>query len=459
MSGSAQERFNAAMGRLLGPEFPSDIALAVSGGGDSMAMLTLAHNWTHVYGVRLWVVTVDHGLRPESAAEAAMVAEECAALGWPHATLRWHWDGQGNLMDAARRGRLEMIDRWRGGIGHVLMAHTQDDVAETFLMRLKRGSGVDGLSSMAARRHVVPHPQGHPGLAAGDVRQTQKPPLPTRRVAGVPAFSMGFDVIRPCLDHSREELRHVLRTYKGRWIEDPTNENTDYERSRTRSLLGALADYGLAGATLADTAQRLSDAREALNRRAAEALTELQLSDPYPAALAGHVILRRDGFGTLDRETQRRILTAAVQFQSGAVYVPRAASVETLRDRIVSGGGGTLAGVEVDTGPETIRLFREYNAVREDAVPVGQTWDNRWCLGGTTARNGTIRALGQDGWDRIPDRETLPIRHRHALSLPSLWHGATLTACPALGFGPPVTLENRPFGRPFNSLARFLLSH
>jgi tRNA(Ile)-lysidine synthase len=71
-----------------------------------MAMLALSHDWARHMGVGLWVVTVDHGLRPESAEEAAMVAAECAALGHPHATLRWRWDGQGNLQDAARRARL-----------------------------------------------------------------------------------------------------------------------------------------------------------------------------------------------------------------------------------------------------------------------------------------------------------------------------------------------------------------
>ena len=94
MTASLAERFAGQMGQLLGPDFPKDIALAVSGGGDSMAMLVLAHDWARVWGVGLWVVTVDHGLRAESGAEAIMVADECAALDHPHATLRWHWDGR-----------------------------------------------------------------------------------------------------------------------------------------------------------------------------------------------------------------------------------------------------------------------------------------------------------------------------------------------------------------------------
>ena len=98
------------MGQCLGPDFPTDIGLAVSGGGDSMAMLHLAAGWARVYGVRLRVVTVDHGLRAESAAEAAMVAEEARSLGLPHSTLRWTgWDGQGNLQDAARAARRDLI--------------------------------------------------------------------------------------------------------------------------------------------------------------------------------------------------------------------------------------------------------------------------------------------------------------------------------------------------------------
>jgi tRNA(Ile)-lysidine synthase len=173
---SLAQRFAEAMGDLLGPEFPEEIALAVSGGGDSMAMLALAHDWARVWGLRLWVVTVDHGLRPESAAEAEMVARECALLGHPHAVLRWHWDGQGNKMDAARRARLALIDGWRGRVRHVLLAHSRDDIAEGFLMRLAaRG----GRPWARCGSWVSPPPRRcRRRMSAAPVRQRRKPARP-----------------------------------------------------------------------------------------------------------------------------------------------------------------------------------------------------------------------------------------------------------------------------------------
>ncbi|WP_300532880.1 tRNA lysidine(34) synthetase TilS [uncultured Mameliella sp.] len=413
---SLDQRFAEAMGQLLGPDFPSEIGLAVSGGGDSMAMLTLAHNWTRVWGVRLRVVTVDHGLRPESADEAAMVAGECATLGWPHTTLRWHWDGAGNKMDAARRGRLALIDEWRGALSHVLMAHTRDDVAETFLMRLARGSGVDGLAAMSARREVG-----------------------------------GMQVLRPCLDIGRAELRHYLTVLKTPWAEDPSNEDPAYGRVRMRRLLSELQAEGLGAETLADTAARLRDDRVALAMRAATIWDAVGRQSGW-----GGLMLAPDWYEQVETATQRRLLSAMMRFVSGAEYAPRAEALEGLRDRLVSGGGGTLHGCEVIHHRGRVLMFREAAAVAEGAVIApGIAWDGRWQVAAPGYAGCTIRALGEDGWRQVTEKPPGGPPFRAALSLPSIWRGDSLLACDALGVGPGNTARLCRAG----VFRDFLLSH
>ncbi|SDY36409.1 tRNA lysidine(34) synthetase TilS [Citreimonas salinaria] len=443
------------MGDLLGPDFPADIGLAVSGGGDSMAMLTLAHNWTRAWGVRLWVVTVDHRLRPESADEAAMVARECAALGWPQATLRWHWDGTGNKMDAARRGRLELIGAWRGALRHVLMAHTRDDVAETFLMRLARGSGVEGLSAMAAMRRVRP-------LVERATPADYDGALPPRPVAPEDAAARdGFDILRPCLDMKRAELRHYLRSLKGTWVEDPSNDDPGYDRVRMRRLLALLEDEGLGADSLAATAGRMARARQALAARARAVWHEIghEGSDPVTGAGTGDILFDRDGFAATERDTQLRLLAAALQFISGAEYRPRAAPLGSLLDRLLGGGGGTLHGVEARVLRDRLHLFREYEAVRDlSSDPANGLWDGRWRVEAAEDAAGlTIRALGDAGWAQLPGRPA-GTAFAAARPLPALWHGDRLLSCPPLGFGA-ARATLCPTGRPGLTLSAFLDSH
>ena len=379
-------------------------------------MLTLAHNWTRVWGVRLRVVTVDHGLRPESADEAAMVAGECATLGWPHTTLRWHWDGAGNKMDAARRGRLALIDEWRGALSHVLMAHTRDDVAETFLMRLARGSGVDGLAAMSARREVG-----------------------------------GMQVLRPCLDMGRAELRHYLTVLRTPWAEDPSNEDPAYGRVRMRRLLSELQAEGLGSDTLADTAARLRDDRVALAMRAATIWDAVGRQTGW-----GGLMLAPDWYEQLETATQRRLLSAMLRFVSGAEYAPRAEALEGLRDRLVSGGGGTLHGCEVIHHRGRVLMFREAAAVAEGAVIApGIAWDGRWQVAAPGYAGCTIRALGEDGWRQVTEKPPGGPPFRAALSLPSIWRGDSLLACDALGVGPGNTARLCRAG----VFRDFLLSH
>ncbi|MCT4553847.1 MAG: tRNA lysidine(34) synthetase TilS [Pelagimonas sp.] len=456
---SLDQRFADAMGDLLGPDFPDAIGLAVSGGGDSMAMLTLAHNWAHRWGVTLWVVTVDHGLRAEAAAEAALVAEECAALGHPHAVLRWHWDGAGNKMDAARRGRLALIDQWRGVLRHVLMAHTLDDVAETFLMRLKRGSGVEGLAAMSARREV----RLEPGRADPEDFDGDLPPRFERR-KGMQMRPGSFQVIRPCLQMTREELRHYLRVLQGRWVEDPSNDDPAYDRVRMRQALPVLAELGLDVGVLAGTANRMARAREALTARALQVWHDFGQEGRVGHVATGEILLTRDGFERVERDTQMRLLAAALQYVSGDAYRPRAEPLEALLDRLLGGGGGTLHGCEAVMERDQLRIFREYKAVADLAVPhAAQTlWDGRWQVFSQQFRdlpNVQVCALGEAGWQQIKDRPEGAPAHRSARSLPALWQGDRLLACDALGYCPGATTRLKPLGRELHSFTAFLLSH
>ncbi|WP_224813854.1 tRNA lysidine(34) synthetase TilS [Hasllibacter sp. MH4015] len=408
------------MGQLLGPHFPELIGLAVSGGGDSMAMLTLAHDWARRFGVGLHVVSVDHGLRPESAAEAALVARECASLGHSHDILRWTWDGEGNLQDAARRARLSLIDGWRGDIRHVLFAHTQDDVAETFLMRLARGSGVDGLSAMAAQRHVR--------LNATDA---------------------GFTVIRPLLTVSRAALRHHIDVLKVPYVDDPSNDDPRFDRVKARAVLSEL---GIDTGTLADTARRMERAGTALRARAAEVARHAVRPELVNGCPTGSLLIERGALGECDRETQMRLLSGALRWVASAPYRPRAQGLEGLLDRVLGGGGGTLHGAQVSLNAQDIRVFREYEAVKDLRGAVGTLWDRRWVLDASDIAALEVAALGPEGWRQIAEKPADTPPHAAALALPAVFDGTRLVACPALGFGSRVEARFRPIADTFTRL-------
>ena len=420
------------MGQLLGPDFPTDLGVAVSGGGDSMAMLHLAAGWARVYGVRLWVVTVDHGLREASAAEAAMVAEECATLGLPHSTLRWQgWDGQGNLQDAARQARRDLIARWRGVCRHVLMAHTRDDQAETLLMRLARGSGVDGLAAMADMTRL-------PVAPMQPIRDTNGPPSP-------PVMEQDWFILRPLLDTDRAALRHYLGTLRIPFVDDPTNDDDTYARVRMRRLIGA---EGLDLATLAATARHMGRAKVALGRRAHDVAVQIRKLDP---TAPGAVVLDRDGFAATEAETQLRLLSAALQMVATATYRPRLAALEDAMDRVLGGGTVTLHGGIVVPRGDRVWIAREPARVADLTAPTGEgsSWDQRWMLYGPDIKGLQIRALGEAGLRQIGDLPTPRAPRAVLSSVPAVWDGGRLVACRPLAFGPPYVAEHRPPGGDF----------
>ncbi len=390
-------RFADRMGHLLGPDFPKRLCLAVSGGGDSMALLHLAAGWARVYGVTLTVATVDHGLRAESAAEAAMVADEALGLGLQHNTLSWNsWNGQGNLQDAARQARRALLQHAAAGAS-VLMAHTRDDQAETVLLRLARGSGVDGLAAMAEDS--------------------------TRG---------GLRILRPLLNEKRADLRQYLKILKIPFVDDPSNEDTDYARVRMRHLIGA---EGLDTRTLSVTAAHMSRAKVALQGMAREAAARLARTD---STAPGAVVWDRDGFDALHEETQLRLVAAALMTVSAAAYRPRLGPLEEAVIRASSGGAAVLAGGVIVPHRELLYVAREPQAVAQAMAVAGPDcyWDTGWRLEGSDINGLDVRALGQVGLAQMPDKPT-PRAPRHVLAgLPAVWDGDTLIAFAPFGFGP-----------------------
>lgn len=388
----------AALDRLFAAERGAALGLAVSGGGDSMALMALAAERAPP-GMRLHAVTVDHGLRPEATAEAALVGRMAARLGLDHAILTW--DGRparGNLQAAAREARFRLIGDWarRRGIGAVALGHTRDDQAETVLLRLARGSGVDGLAGMAAAREEA-----------------------------------GIRWLRPLLDVPREALRAALMHRGIDWAEDASNADARFRRVRARAALAALAPLGIDAAGLAATARRMQRARAALEAATADALAAHARDD------RGTVLVERGALDLLP-EIRDRLFARLLAALAGHVHRPRLAALHRWLDG--AGTGATLAGVRIGREGARLRLFREHHAVARLRVPATDCWDGRWrALAPPGAEAAEIAALGEAGLCRL-SRQARAGRHPHwraarlpqpaLAALPAIWRGEDLVAAP-----------------------------
>jgi len=378
--------------RAFDPGPPERVAVAVSGGSDSMAalhLMTQAGFWPHA-------VTVDHGLRAEAGQEAAFVAGVCDRLDVPHVTLRWeHGAIEGNLQDAARVARYRLIAEWATaeGISHVALGHTADDQAETFLMRLARGAGVDGLSGMRGR------------WDEGRVTFT-----------------------RPFLSQTRAALRVYLERHGQPWVDDPSNADARFERVRARQVLAQLMPLGITAEVLGGVAGNLSDVRQALEAHCAEVARTITT----PAL--GEVVFDRRGLMAAACEVRRRLLVGALRWVASAPYPPRADKVAALEHAIVTGADKTLAGCRITVSEDTVRVFREARAVRDLVCGTRAVWDNRWVFEGPHEQDLEIRALGAEGLRACTDWRNTGLPRAVLIATPSIWRGHDLISAPIAGF-------------------------
>jgi tRNA(Ile)-lysidine synthase len=412
----------AALMRPLGPfEVQPRLAVAVSGGSDSLALTLLLHGWVRAQGGVLTALTVDHGLRPEAAMEARQVERWLKARGIRHRILVWRPAGEtrrGGLQAAARAARYRLLGEWcrANRVLHLALAHHREDQAETLLLRLGRGSGLDGLAAMAAV-----------------------------------AEREGVRLIRPLLPIPRARLAASLRRAGQDWIEDPSNRDPAHARVRLRFLMPALAAEGFTAARLAATAAHLGQARAALDDAVADLLALAAAPSP-----AGYLHLDPAPLRAAPAEVSLRALAHVLLAVGGAAYAPRLERLERLHAIVRAGGpagGATLGGCRILGRRGRLLICRESALAREEQpLRPGHSslWDGRFLVtllvdapqaGKSLRRPAIVRRLGAEGWAAVA--VAAPALRRHAIppaarpALPALWDTRGIVSVPHLDWRRP----------------------
>ncbi len=402
--------FGAAFEALARFEARPFIAVAVSGGPDSLALTILADRWARARGGHICALSVDHGLRPESGGEIARLRDWLAARAIRHQVLVWSGDKPATrIQERAREARYRLLDEWcrDNGCLHLLTAHHREDQAETHLIRARAGSGADGLAAMPAVREL------------GSCR-----------------------ILRPLLGFDKARLAALLAAEGQPFIDDPSNRNPVFERARLRGRDCA------APAGLAERIRALGRARASRER-----MRDMQLAQAVRIHPAGFAAIEAGPFRALPSAIAEAALAALARTIGGGAYPVRAAGVARLHDRLadVSFSGYTLGGCRFVRWRKWVLVLREPAAAQ---APVGLSpgtavgWDRRYrfSLGATAPGPVTVGCLGQArslGLDcRIgrSQRGDLP-RLVHS-ALPAAWNQTEVIGVPHLGYRgrPPAVL-------------------
>ncbi|HQZ12956.1 MAG TPA: tRNA lysidine(34) synthetase TilS [Devosia sp.] len=301
------------------------LALAVSGGPDSLALLLLAAEYARATGTqeRFVVYSVDHGLRPEAAAEVAFVLREAERLGIFARGLRWEGEKPATgISEAARHARYRLMAEamQADGATALVTAHHLGDQAETVLMRLAHGSGIEGLRGMDMFSQV------------GDLT-----------------------IIRPLLAVDPADLAAVVSRAGITPVTDPSNADLDYERVRWRQMLPQLATLGLDARRLGRFAERMGEAETALVSMTAEAMSLVTIAPGVEEASIDRQVLRAIPFAVAVRVVAKMLDLVGRGQKPHGLGAVEALTARLVREPVRS----TLHGCLVRTSRGTIRVLRE----------------------------------------------------------------------------------------------------
>lgn len=383
------------------------VAVAVSGGPDSIALTHLLHDWLTKRGGTLFAITIDHQLRDESASEAAQVAQWCNAKHIAHTTLKWEKEKAPSsaLHQHARNARYALLmDTCRKqNIEYLFLGHHADDQAETVLMRFLKGSGVDGLAAM-----------------------------PSTRVQD------GVTLVRPLLPVQKHILEATCATNGWAFVRDPSNDSAAYLRGRLRALAEPLAAEGMTTASLYDIARSAGMARAALEAQANEWLEQHAVVNAL-----GYIHLDFKAWKALGDEMMRRVLIRILLCMSGEDYAPKAASTEYLVQTLLTKEAPhqTLCGCHIIVQFGMIKFYREHAAVPKPMrFEHDRLWDNRFKivmnskkLAALLDKNVTIAALGETSREQLEKmgyKQVAECAALHRMTLPALYVDNQLHSVP-----------------------------
>ncbi len=420
------DEFAQLMERLAPFESAPALALAVSGGADSMALALLAAAWASSRGGTVTALIVDHRLRSEATAEAELTRARLSARGIAVEILtRAGAAPSADLQAFARDARYALLTGWcrEHGVLHLVTAHHRDDQAETLLLRLARGSGLAGLAAM-------------PGIAHLDACR----------------------LLRPLLSVPPARLRATLQEAGQPWVEDPSNSNEAFARIQLRNNAARLAALGLDSARLAATAGHLGRARAAIEDQVARLLAKCVSIHP-----AGFATVTLPELVAASPDIALRALAAVITCIGGQAVTPRFERLQALRSALIGEAfrPRTLSGCRIVPQRGTILVFRELAAIAPP-LPVGREpsrWDNRFLI--TLSGRGecddtlAVSALGAEQSDRLRRLKGIggeDIPARVWPTLPTVRRKGTILAVPHLACAASEAADE--IG-PFDVMARF----
>ncbi|MGL9682035.1 MAG: tRNA lysidine(34) synthetase TilS [Wolbachia sp.] len=326
------------------------VAVAVSGGIDSIALLHLMINWIKKRQCPLPIVlTVNHALRPESQEETEFVVSYTKELGVKESfILKWEKQNiKGNVQLQARKARYKLLTEWckNSDVKHLLIAHHKGDQAETFLLRLERGSGIDGLSSMDRK-----------------------------------TFFNGIYVLRPLLNFSRSEIEKYANFHRLKWVEDRSNQDLKYRRTLYRNLLKVCDNQETLIGRICLTALHMKRAIKALMH-----YTRLAFNDCVNVHDLGYIEIKLSEFHKLPEEIALRLLLYSIMAISSKHYKPRYNNLIATFNQILQKDNDlhcTLSECRIRKYKESILVIRESSKIQEVSVNLPLNgpieWDNRF---------------------------------------------------------------------------------